>query len=145
MRITRWAPAAAMLLLGAALVADRWSDGEATAAVALGGGALVVALLLVLLLGRTGRHVPWAQAKSRVTDGHAVVFWKPGCWYCERLLLTTGSDPSITWVNVYVDREANDEVRRLNGGDELTPTAVVGEQVLRNPSRGDLRSALSRP
>ncbi len=102
-----------------------------------------VGLALVALNTRRGRHTPWAKAEEQVRAGHAVVFWKPGCMFCERLLRAVGKDDRVTWVNVWVDQGANDEVCRLNDGDELTPTAVVGDRVLRNPSAEELEEALS--
>ncbi len=98
----------------------------------------VVGLTLVALNGRRGRHTAWAEAQDLLGPGRAVVFWKPGCKFCERLLRALGNDDRVTWVNVWVDQDANDEVCRLNDGDELTPTAVVGERVLRNPSAEEL-------
>jgi mycoredoxin len=107
-------------------------------------GAVVVAgLLLVALLARRGRHTPWRSAAQRLGTGGAVVFWKPGCVYCERLLHDLRGDDRITWVNVWADRQANTEVRRLNNGDELTPTVLIGDQVLRNPSAAQLRARLT--
>lgn len=103
----------------------------------------LVGLTLVALNGRRGRHTPWVEAQERVQAGHAIIFWKPGCIFCERLLRAVGNDNRVTWVNVWVDQDANGEVRRLNDGDELTPTAVVGDTVLRNPSAEDLDEALS--
>ncbi|RMB59964.1 hypothetical protein EAX62_09570 [Tessaracoccus antarcticus] len=103
----------------------------------------VVGAGLVAFTFRRGRHTPWATARGHVASGHAVVFWKPGCVFCERLLLAMGKDDRITWVNVWADKDANAEVRRLNGGDELTPTALVGERVLRNPSAQDMIEYLS--
>ncbi len=97
----------------------------------------------VAFTARRGRHTPWATATQHVGPDHAVVFWKPGCVFCERLLRAVGKDERITWVNVWADKDANAEVRRLNGGDELTPTAVVGERVLRNPSAEELLESLS--
>ena len=116
--------------------------------------AFSVAILVMLMSGadgvgllvfsaRRGRHTPWATASGKVAPGHAVVFWKPGCMFCERLLRAIGDDERVTWVNVRVDREANAEVRRHNDGDELTPTVLVGKQVLRNPSAGEILEALS--
>lgn len=102
----------------------------------------VLGLLFLGLHARRGRHTPWQQARGLVAPGHAVVLWKPGCTFCERLLLAVGSNDRISWVNVWVDEEANAEVRRLNGGNELTPTALVGERVLRNPSAEELLGAL---
>ena len=103
----------------------------------------LVGVGFVAFQARRGRHTPWATARGLVASDHAVVFWKPGCVFCERLLLAVGKDDRITWVNVWADKEANVEVRRLNGGDELTPTALVGERVLRNPSAEDMIESLS--
>lgn len=106
--------------------------------VILGIGALLGWFML-----RRGRHTPWEEARERLAPGHAVVFWKPGCIYCERLLRALGDDRHITWVNVWKDEAANVELRRHNNGDELTPTALVGDAVLRNPSADELRAALT--
>lgn len=100
------------------------------------GGALTVSLL------RRGRHTPWATARERVAPGHAVVFWKPGCRFCTALMRQMGDDERVTWVNVWVDREANAEVRLHNNGDELTPTALVDAVALRNPGADELRAVL---
>ena len=80
--------------------------------------------------------------KEQAADGRAVVFWKPTCSYCTRLRKAFGDDNRIVWVNVWVDLLANREVRRHNGGDEYTPTALVGNRVLRNPTAAELQSAL---
>ncbi len=110
------------------------------AAAALAG--LVVVGLLVRRTYRTGPHTPWAQARAGLDAGHAVVLWKPTCLYCERLLRAVGADPRVTWVNVWADPAANRAVRDLNDGNELTPTALVGDAVLRNPNGAELLAAL---
>lgn len=93
---------------------------------------------------RRGRHVPLAQAEARMASGgRAMVLWKPGCPYCERLQRALRDREDVTWVNVWVDEEANRLVRRLNDGDEYTPTALVGERVLRNPTADQIREALA--
>lgn len=106
----------------------------------LGGLGMFV---LALWSGRRGRHIPWARAAARIAPGHAVVLWKPGCVYCERLLVQLRTDPRVTWVNVWRDEEANAQVRAVNGGDELTPTVLLGELVLRNPTAAELRARLA--
>ncbi len=103
----------------------------------------VVGLGFLAFSARRGRHTPWAKARQLVGPGHAVVFWKPGCMYCERLLRAIGRDDRVTWVNVRVDKDANAEVRRLSNGDELTPTVLVGERVLRNPSVEEMLESVS--
>lgn len=106
----------------------------------------VLGCLAVLVIGgwsgRRGRHTPWADASAGIGPGRAVVLWKPGCVYCERLLLILGRDSRVTWVNVWQDEQANARVRELNGGDELTPTVIIGDRVLRNPSADEVRSLL---
>ena len=73
-----------------------------------------------------------------------MVLWKPGCTYCERLLLQLRGTPGISWVNVYEDPQADARVRSVNDGNQLTPTALVGGRVLRNPSAAELRAVLDR-
>jgi len=119
-----------------AVAVAAWIGARSGLVAGLGTG--VVALGLVAAYGwwslRGGRHTPWAEARGSVRDGHAVVLWKPGCRYCERLLRALGADERVTWVNVWRDPDANQAVRDLNGGDEYTPTVLVGSAVLRNPT-----------
>lgn len=109
------------------------------------GTAVVVLLALGLVMRRvyqTGPHTEWTEARDLVERGHAVVLWKPTCGYCERLLRAVGKNPRVTWVNVWADPAANQAVRDLNDGNELTPTALVGEEVLRNPTAAELVARL---
>lgn len=108
------------------------------------GGVVGLALVGVFAWWslRRGRHVPWRTAEQSLAPGHAVVLWKPGCRYCERLLRQLRKDPRITWVNVWRDAEANARLCALNDGNEYTPTVLVGTQVLRNPTPGQVRAAL---
>ncbi|TRY18805.1 hypothetical protein FOJ82_06750 [Tessaracoccus rhinocerotis] len=139
MRERNIAVATSMLPIVLAVVLVLTGDASpwwAAAAVVVGGG-------LAWFLLRGGRHTPWERARRLVAPGHAVVFWKPGCSYCERLLRALGDDSRVTWVNVWKDEAANAELRSHNNGDELTPTALVGPEVLRNPSADELRAALA--
>ncbi len=107
-------------------------------------GTAVLGVGFVAFTARRGRHTPWSTASGLVGPGHAVVFWKPGCMFCERLLRAVGKDDErVTWVNVRVDKDANREVRRLNDGDELTPTVLVGGRVLRNPSAEEMLASVA--
>ena len=112
---------------------------------------LAMAVLVIGLVGggwfmarqfRTQPHTPWEQASKLVSTDRAVVLWKPGCLYCERLLRELRTDPMVIWVNVWADPDANRVVRGLNDGNELTPTAVIGNRVLVNPSADALLAAL---
>lgn len=141
MHRTRTLLLGAVILVAVALAATRWPT-DPVAALSIGTGVAVAGIGAVLWSFRAGRHVPLADAMAATMNSGGVVFWKPGCIFCERLLAQLGRDPRIQWVNVWRDAEANAVVRSHNGGDELTPTAVVGDQVLRNPSASDLRAAL---
>ncbi|GAA1489280.1 glutaredoxin family protein [Brachybacterium sacelli] len=129
------AVAALALVLGA----DDHRDGVIVGVV----GELGV-IAVALWSGRRGRHTPWPRAMAALAPGRALVLWKPGCLYCERLMLQLRKDPRVIWVNVWRDEEAKARVREVNGGDELTPTALIGEDVLRNPTAQELRERLSR-
>lgn len=96
------------------------------------------------LFSRMRPHVDWEQAQRDLAAGNAVVFWKPGCAFCEFLLLRLRSEERVTWVNVWKDKDANAAVRAANNGDELTPTALIGDRVLRNPSAGEVIAALGK-
>lgn len=119
--------------------------GRSNLALGIIVGILMPAGLGLLLFAtfRTGRHLPWAEAQRRVEPGHAVVLWKPTCGYCERLLRSIGQDPRVTWVSVWIDKDANATVREHNDGDELTPTVLIGDAVLRNPSAAEVDRALA--
>ena len=107
---------------------------------------LVVIVVLVVVLARmakrTGPHVSWEQAQQDLAAGKAVVLWKPGCVFCERLLVQLRKNERVTWVNVWKDQAANEAVHAVNDGNELTPTVFVGDQVLRNPGSGQVLEAL---
>lgn len=137
----RWSLAAVALAILALAVVIGSGDLRQGLLVGTTGGLVLAAV--TVWSGRRGRHIPWSRARRTITTDHAVVLWKPGCLYCERLLLQLRGDPQVTWVNVWRDAEANVQVRAVNGGDELTPTALLGEDVLRNPSAAELRAQLT--
>ncbi|MEL4505938.1 glutaredoxin domain-containing protein [Luteococcus sp. H138] len=84
-----------------------------------------------------------SDAIARRGDDHAIVYWRPGCPYCEHLL--AGLDPSgerISLVNIWTDPEAAAFVASLQDGNELVPTVVVGERVLTAPDGPEVLAAL---
>ncbi len=63
-----------------------------------------------------------------------VVYWRPGCWYCNRLfggLERAGIAAERR--NIWEDDEARRFVREHNRGNETVPTVAIGEHVLTNP------------
>lgn len=87
-------------------------------------------------------HTPWATAENRIAPDHAVALWKPDCEFSIQLHAALRDDPSVTWVNITQDDAARIRLRELNDGNELTPTVLVGKQVLRNPTADELRALL---
>lgn len=135
---TAVAVALASVLLGG------WWAARSTPVTGMAGAGLGV--LGVLAYGwwalRRGRHTAWDLARGRIAPGHAVVLWKPGCPYCERLLRALSGDDRVTWVNVWHDDRARSVVCELNGGDEYVPTVLIGPAVLRNPTSQEVVAAL---
>ncbi len=80
-------------------------------------------------------------------DGSIVVFWRPGCGFCSRLLRELDRlDLPLTLVNIWEDPAAAAIVRSIANGSETVPTVVVGGiegAALVNPSGADVLAAVS--
>lgn len=143
MKLSNYLVTGLVVVTVALSVIEMWSSGQrplAGAVLVLGGG---FAAWFTRRMLRRGKHVDWTEAARQLAPGHAVVLWKPGCIYCERLQRQLDDDERITWVNVHADEEANRQVRGLNEGNEYTPTVILGDRVLRNPSADQVREALA--
>lgn len=74
-----------------------------------------------------------------------VVYWRPGCGYCQRLKFALGADAErATWVNIWQDAEAAAFVRSVNDGNETVPTVVIEGEPHTNPSPSTVLEALAR-
>ena len=80
-----------------------------------------------------------------MTDPDVVVYWRGGCFYCNRLLraLRRAGVPVIER-DIWSDDAAREFVRQHNGGDETVPTVVVGAWVRTNPEPAELLDHLRR-
>lgn len=115
----------------------QWMGGKRFAAVVLAVAGIALAVWLYRLL-RPGQHTPLKE----VPEGNLVVFWKPGCIYCVRLLERFDKNERVSWVNIYRDPAAAAMVRDHNAGNELTPTVRTADgEWLSNPS-GDVVAQL---
>ena len=98
--------------------------------------ATVLLLLLLLLLstllwwtqpGRSGPHLSHAAAQAAAGDGDVIVYWRPGCRHCDRLMRGLGrARRDVLWVDITRDSAAGDFVATLHDGDRTVPTAVTG-------------------
>lgn len=123
-RIGRWLPAAALVVVGAVLARDAVDAGWP---VPLGLAALLAGGWWLSPLHR-GRHVSHARAQAMSGDDDLIVYWKPGCSHCIRLLaaLDRFEREQVRWVNVWRDDDAAQFVADHNDGNVLTPTVMTG-------------------
>lgn len=108
-------------------------------------GQVGTALVTVVLLGALAWWLsPWRtrggatqRDVEQVPEGErgVVVYWRPGCPFCERLRHRLGARAraQVTWVDIWRDPEAAAYVRGVNGGDETVPTVVVDGVAHTNP------------
>jgi glutaredoxin-like protein len=74
-----------------------------------------------------------------------VVYWRPGCGFCQALtweLDHLGLETERR--NIWEDPEAAAFVRSVAGGNETVPTVRIGPESLVNPSARDVLAALRR-
>ena len=68
------------------------------------------------------------QARQVMADGGVVIYWRPGCPFCERLDSKLGElGDHATWVNIWEDPQAEEHVKNLNNGDAVVPTLDTGD------------------
>lgn len=119
-------------------------------------GQVVTALVVLLALGVAAWWMsPWrapggstqAEVLARPADARGVVvYWRPGCPFCERLRRGLGAEGrrTVTWVDIWKDDEAAAFVRSVNEGNETVPTVLVDGVPHTNPDPAFVREALSR-
>lgn len=101
------------------------------------GLVAVVAVLVVTLgwgwwvspLRQAQPHVDHATAQREADDADLVVYWRPGCHYCQQLWrgLDQSERDTVAWVNVMADAAGGSYIRHFHDGDMVTPTAVTGD------------------
>lgn len=130
--------AAAVVLLVVDLVEGNMLSGVLTAVLLLAGGLVVSPALFP-------RGPALARAQEQAAErGVPLIYWKAGCSYCIRMRWGLGrAGQRAVWVDIWKDADAAAEVRRLNGGDETTPTVTVGRESRTNPSPAWVREHLA--
>lgn len=78
-------------------------------------------------------------------DAAIVVYWRPGCPWCSRLLRWIDrSGLPVERRNIWDEPDAAAAVRAITGGDETVPTVTVGAVDLVNPSPKVLAAAVGQ-
>ncbi len=71
------------------------------------------------------------------------VYWRPGCFFCGRLLRgLERAGVTAELRNIWADDAARDFVRRHNRGNETVPTVALGAMVWTNPDAQTVTRAL---
>ena len=92
--------------------------------------ALVMLFFAVRFLSTTRvRSRPVSGVDEHLASGGVVVFWRPGCQFCARLIRELGPERRAVpyWVNIWDEDEAAARVRRLHEGNETVPTGVTAD------------------
>ncbi|GIF72404.1 membrane protein [Asanoa siamensis] len=90
------------------------------------------------------RSVTAVEARRRAArDGRPVIFWRPGCQYCQRLRMRLGrAGRRAHWVNIWADPAGAAAVRAITGGNETVPTVEVDGAGHVNPDPAWVRERL---
>lgn len=124
-----------------AVYGNRGQWGQAVVVAAI---LLAAAWLLSPLFG--GRQSPWsALRQDQEREPGVVIFWRPGCVYCMRMMASLGrTRRKAQWVNIWRDAEAASFVREHNDGNETVPTVILRDGVYTNPDPETVRRELVR-
>ncbi|WP_336714453.1 glutaredoxin domain-containing protein [Arthrobacter sp. USHLN218] len=142
--ISRWAAAAALAAIAVLALLLREPD-EAWLPTILTGAVLLAGAWIISPAFR-GPHTPWARLQEETgRTGRVVIFWRPGCMYCLRMMAMLGlSGRKAHWVNIWRDTAAAEFVRTHNAGKETVPTVILAGDVLTNPGPGLVKQALAK-
>ncbi|WP_346845714.1 glutaredoxin domain-containing protein [uncultured Rothia sp.] len=70
-----------------------------------------------------------AEAEKVIDNGGVVIYWRPGCPFCERLDSGLGeTGDQATWVNIWEDEAAEAFVKSVNDGNAVVPTVTNSEK-----------------
>lgn len=133
------------VLAGLIVVVINFIQGDSVFATVL---LVMLAFLLSLLLwwtrpSRGGPHVSHAAAQAAAGDGDVIVYWRPGCRYCDRLKLGLGGTRhDVLWVNILRDPEAAEFVANHHDGNQTVPTAVTGAGEMINATAAAIKAQL---
>jgi mycoredoxin len=133
-----WRLAALALAAGLIVAAVQFATGGYVL------GAIELAVFVALAASWSPLAFPRSPGLDRARqDGRPVIFWRPGCTYCQRLRIRLGRDGRRAhWVNIWADPAAAAAVRAITGGDETVPTVELNGQPHVNPDPGWLRDRL---
>ncbi len=117
-------------------------------------GDLIFATILLVLTGVPACWLAWLARPSGGGDTHAtaqasageddlIVYWRPGCIYCDRLRVALGRHRAdVIWVDIHSDAEASEYVAGFHDGNRVVPTVVTGAGLMIDPVPAAIREHL---
>ena len=116
----------------------------AFAAILLALTAVAIGWLLRMTRSSGGPHISHAAAQANAGADDVIVYWRPGCMYCDRLRVGLGSARrDVAWVNIFEDPEAAAFVGSIRGGHHVVPTVVSGAGELVDPTPAAIKGQLA--
>ncbi|GHD07935.1 glutaredoxin domain-containing protein [Zhihengliuella salsuginis] len=115
-----------LVILLAAVILARAVSGDSVDAVAVVFSVALVGFGVFTGISLLAGSQPDAGVDEHVERGGVVVFWRPGCTFCLRLMWTLRARlGDVYWVNIWKDDDAAARVRSINKGNETVPTLVT--------------------
>ncbi|MDO5633984.1 MAG: glutaredoxin domain-containing protein [Micrococcus sp.] len=132
-----WLMPAAMVVIGLSVLVLGAVRADM---LSLAAGVLIIAFSATYLPATRVRSQPASGARAHVEAGGVVMFWRPGCPHCRRLLrfLSREEREQLYWVNVWATEDATALVREVHERrtgrasatrpDETVPTVLSRRQ-----------------
>jgi len=120
-----WLLTVLVIVLAAVVLARAFAGPTVDAVAVLFSVALLVFAVFTGISMLAGSQ-PDAGVDAHLENGGVVVFWRPGCTFCLRLMWTLRTRlDDVYWVNIWKDDDAAARVRALNKGNETVPTLLT--------------------
>lgn len=128
MNYRRWTVVSTVVVGSAVAIIGYISGAMVSAAIFLAVQGFALGVLLLATRPSDGpTHVGHAAAQAAAGAGDVIVYWMPGCIFCDLLKRNLGrARHDVSWVNIVGDVEAANFVAGYHGGKETVPTAVTG-------------------
>ncbi len=142
--LLRWSNAIVLAAVAGMMLVVYGNRGQWVQALVVAAILLAAAWFVSPAFG--GRQEPWSALRQRQKDEpEVVIFWRPGCVYCMRMMAALGrTRRKAQWVNIWRDAEAAAFVREHNDGNETVPTVILHDGVYTNPDPETVRWELVR-
>jgi glutaredoxin len=140
--LLHWSNAIVLVAVAGMMLVVYGNRGQWVQAVVVAVTLLSAAWFVSPVFG--GRQKPGSALRQRQkAEPGVVIFWRPGCVYCLRMMASLGQTRrKAQWVNIWRDADAAAFVREHNDGHETVPTVILRDEVFTNPDPEIVRREL---